>query len=121
VRTTIVIAALALGGCATLFNRGGADIQLRSDPPGAIVAMDGLEVGPTPQVVRADRRTGARFDFRWSDGATASCTIGTHTQIVWYVPDVLFGLVGLFVDAASGDAVGLDAHECVARHPAVRA
>ena len=116
-----MISALALGGCATLFNRGGQSIALRSDPPGAIVAMDGLDVGPTPQVVRADRRTGARFDFRWSDGATASCTIGTHTQIAWFVPDVVFGLVGLAVDAVTGDAVSLDAHECVARHPAVRA
>jgi hypothetical protein len=37
------------------------------------------------------------------------------------VPDVAFGLIGVFVDAASGDAVSLDAHACVARHPAVGA
>ena len=112
-----LISVASAGGCATLFHRGGTTIALRSDPPGAIVAMDGLEVGPTPQDVRADMRTGARFDFRWSDGATATCTIGTHVQPLWFVPDVLFGLVGVAVDAITGDASALDARACVVRHP----
>ncbi|HTJ43746.1 MAG TPA: PEGA domain-containing protein, partial [Kofleriaceae bacterium] len=101
---------LIASGCATLVNRGSESIALRSDPPGAIVAMDGLEVGPTPTTVRARIQTGARFDFRWADGATATCTITTHAQPLWYVPDVLGGVVGIFVDLASGAAVGLDAH-----------
>ncbi len=109
--------ALAAGGCATIFNRGNEAILLESDPPGAIVAMDGLPLGPTPRTVTMSVRETSRFDFRWSDGAAATCVVGSVVAPSWYVIDVLSGVAGILIDVISGNAVKLDKHACVVRHP----
>jgi hypothetical protein len=111
------VLALAATGCATIFNRGNEAILLESQPPGAIVAMDGLPLGPAPQTVTMSVRETSRFDFRWDDGATATCVVGSVTAPSWYVIDVFTGVAGIVIDVLSGNAVKLDKHVCAVQHP----
>jgi hypothetical protein len=46
-----------LGGCATLFASGPDKIPIQSNPAGARVTVDNLEVGVTPMVVTLDRKS----------------------------------------------------------------
>lgn len=46
---------LALPACATVFDPGPDLLAVRSEPTGALVFVDGLQVGQTPAIVRVPR------------------------------------------------------------------
>jgi hypothetical protein len=46
----------SLSGCATLFSAGPDQLQVNSNPPGARVFVDNVEVGATPTTVTLDRK-----------------------------------------------------------------
>lgn len=48
----ILIGYAALVGCATIINGSNARVQVQSEPPGAIVYVDGNPVGETPLTVQ---------------------------------------------------------------------
>ena len=52
----LLLVAPLSSGCATLFSSGPDRVQVESNPPGARVAVDNVDVGVTPTAVSLDRR-----------------------------------------------------------------
>ena len=51
----LVAILLSTGGCATLFSGSSDEVTFESDPPGAMVRVDGIDKGETPVTVSVDR------------------------------------------------------------------
>ena len=45
---TLLMAGLLFAGCATLFTGTYDEVEIRSEPEGALIFIDGLEEGRTP-------------------------------------------------------------------------
>ena len=109
---TIVIFVCTLGGCATAFNNKSEVLCFSSAPDGAVVRINGHEVGVTPvpvELVVLD-------DLVWEiEGATTiSQPLGRSMEIGWVFLDVI-SFLGLIIDAATnnwacfeGDQVHVD-------------
>ena len=52
-----VVGALLLTGCGTIFGSGPDLVPVSSEPNGAIVTLDGVQLGRTPCVVPVARRS----------------------------------------------------------------
>ena len=59
-RVFSILAFAALGGCQTLFGGGGQVLNVQSDPPGALVVIDGAGQCETPCTVKIDSPKKAR-------------------------------------------------------------
>lgn len=57
----LAMAALALAGCASLLAPGPDRVPVYSDPPGAFVKLDGVQVGRTPCILPVDHRSEGVF------------------------------------------------------------
>lgn len=109
---------VSLAACGTVANNRYAQVHIAADQPGGVVWMNGLEVGPAPQVLSARGDRGARFEVVWPDGARAACRVGTAIEPWWIPLDLLvFGLVGPAIDATTGRWRDLDRTRCHLRHP----
>ncbi|MCC6993565.1 MAG: PEGA domain-containing protein [Deltaproteobacteria bacterium] len=109
--------AVTATGCGTLMGDRRAAVNLTSNPPGAEVYVDGVRMGVTPLDVSVTTRGSHAIELRHA-GRTARCTIAGSVSGMWIAFDILFGLVPLAVDAATGGWHGLDYDGCHARFPA---
>jgi hypothetical protein len=89
---------------------GGPDrIPVNSNPPGAAVLVDGVQVGVTPTVVTLDREHG-HGNIRIEMPGFAPVIIQRDKEINgWFWANLcLGGLVGMVVDLVTGDVKRFD-------------
>ena len=67
----LVICAPMVMGCGTLFASGPDLVPIYSDPSGAAVRLDGMEVGKTPCIVAVPRSSEGVFTFELAGFETA--------------------------------------------------
>ena len=103
IRFALVIAVLALSGCASLFGSHQKSFDFSSEPDGAEVFLDGASIGTTPVKVPLDNHKEYVFTFRKEGYRDVTCTLLKGTDAGWIVLDVLGGLVPVIVDAATGN------------------
>ncbi len=92
---------LSVSGCAALFGAKQKDFDLRSQPEGADVYLDGNRLGSTPIQVKLSNLANHTFVFRKEGYKEASCTLTRGTDGGWVVLDILAGLVPVIIDAAT--------------------
>ena len=89
-------------GCGTVLNGSTATVIL---PPGA--SIDGMPSGPMPMPI--SNRT--PHEIVYPDGRR--CLVTPHVSVGYLIADiVLLFLVGVIVDAVTGDWTVLDASMC---------
>ena len=98
----------ALVGCASLFNNKTPSVDLESDPTEASVYVNGNYVGETPVSVDLSIRREHTITFRKDGYKDRSYQVSRSAGFGWIVLDVLGGLVGIIVDAATGGWFMLD-------------
>ena len=107
---SIVIAAVALTGCATIMNDGGANhVPVATNPPGAAVFVDGAFAGTTPTVVALDRtRSVAQISIA-APGYVPVIVQRERGIDEWFWGNLLtFGWIGVVVDSINGSIYGFD-------------
>lgn len=106
----LVAFALLLMGCATLFAPGPDLVPLTTQPPGATVKLDGVEVGKTPCIVPVARSSEGVFVFELAgferatvdldkvvNGAAVFNLLGGYLTIpVFFMIDFLAGNLGKY-------------------------
>lgn len=101
-------ASLALSSCCTIVNGKYDDVNVSSNVAGATVRVDGMEKGKTPCVVEVKRTAGQTMTVE-KDGYDTHSTQLTASASGWVFGNLLFGgLIGLFVDAATGSWVDVE-------------
>ncbi len=99
-----VAGAPVLSSCAAVLGSKTAEVPAVSEPPGAEVYLDGNRVGTTPVTLRLPHKRSATLVFKRAGYRDATCFLQSSTQAGWVVLDVLFGLVPIVIDAATGDS-----------------
>jgi hypothetical protein len=97
-RALVLVATV---GCGTVMGPRPAAVTLTSVPAGAEVVVDGARAGVTPTVVHVDPARPHQIRFELA-GKTAECDIASGVIGKWIALDIMFGVLPLLVDAATG-------------------
>lgn len=108
----ILVLALVTSACATLFNSGVKTVSLGSEPAGAEVLINGITRGTTPVSLDLNNHETHIVVFRREGYRDTTCTLTSSVGAKWVVLDVLFGLVPVIIDAATGAWKGIDQGAC---------
>lgn len=101
---------VALTGCATIIHGGTQDIRVSSQPPGAVVRVQGMAT-TTPGVLKLERKGTYTLVFE-KEGYKAVEVQLNKTVDGWLFGNIIFGgLIGLVIDFVSGAAYKLTPSE----------
>lgn len=104
----IALSGALLAGCAAIFKGSHEYVDFSSEPTGAKVYVNGFLRGTTPVELKLESKKSYQIEFRKEGFETSTFTITNHVGAGWIVLDVLFGLIPVVVDAATGSWYGLD-------------
>lgn len=99
---------LSLTGCATLFGKKTHALSLSSDPRGAMVYVNGFNMGKTPLELQLKADKSYTIEYRMKGYQSVSRTVNTKLGAGWVVLDILGGLIPVVIDAATGNWNKLD-------------
>jgi hypothetical protein len=106
--TVLVILVLALAGCGTIFSGGPDPLNFGSKPDGATVLVNGQSMGITPVTLKLEPNKTYMITYHKEGFEDANVTLNSHVQAGYVVLDVVVGLLGVAVDAATGDWKAFD-------------
>ena len=90
-------------GCAVVFKGDSSRIGLNSNPSGAIVYANGSEVcSSTPCSIKLKSNQNWNLIFKKAGYKDKTLLVNNQIGGLWVVLDVVFGLVPLIIDAATG-------------------
>lgn len=113
----IATLALALGvaACASIMSGTGQKLNIASEPPGAVVLVDGSAVGNTPVVTKLSRNERHTITVRL-DGYQPFELKTTRHMNGWLIGNVVFGgPLGIIIDVVDGAAYKLTPKEIAAQ------
>ena len=93
----------SLSGCATILAGKQANVSFSADPEGAQVYVNGSLMGKTPVQLKLENNKDYVIEFREAGYQTKTVFLNKGIGAGWIILDVLFGLVPVIVDAATGD------------------
>jgi len=98
----ICMFALLNISCATVFKGSNSKIDVNSEPTGAEVKVNGFSHGKTPMTLTLESKKTYQLELTKEGYKAAFFSISHHVQGGWIVLDILFGLVGVIIDAVTG-------------------
>lgn len=104
----VVLVCLLIIGCASIFKGTATNVDFNSDPQGAKVYVNGNLMGNTPSKIKLESKKVYQIEFKKDGFETKTFTITNHVGAGWIILDVIFGLVPVIVDAATGAWYDLD-------------
>jgi len=91
-----------------MFNSGGKNISIATNPDNAEIYVDGLLKGRTPAKIYLDKDQSYTVELRKEGYESQFATIKSKVGAGWIVLDlVTTGGLGIIVDAITGDWKGL--------------
>ncbi|MEM8585049.1 MAG: PEGA domain-containing protein [Bacteroidota bacterium] len=94
--------------CATLFGPQTHPLDLTTQPAGADVYVNGVNLGATPLQLNLKADQSYNIEFRKDGYKTITRTVNSRVGGGWIVLDILGGLIPIIVDAATGNWNVLD-------------
>jgi hypothetical protein len=96
------LAAVALGGCATIIQSPHQQVSIASTPSGATVSIDHVQRGTTPMVTTLKRKDTHVLRLELAGYQPYEATLNRRVS-GWVWGNIVFGgLIGLGVDAITG-------------------
>jgi hypothetical protein len=99
--------AVAVAGCATMFS-GSNRVAVATNPAGATVYVDDVEVGRTPILVTLDPRDNLGAIRIELPGFAPVVLMRNRSLNGWFWANLLFGGFGMIIDAITGDMFEFD-------------
>jgi PEGA domain-containing protein len=108
-----ILAAVALGaaGCATVLKPQQTNVAVASQTPGALVLVDGMQMGVTPTLVPLSTKNDHLITVRGANGEM-SCKFNSSVSGGWLVLDIVFTPAWL-VDLVTSGWSSLDRNDCM--------
>ncbi len=109
----VFVVAVALSGCAAVFNNDKETVLVETDPPGAALSVNGQPFGKTPAKVVLAHDEAHVLLVELSGYQNASATVGTHIGVGWIILDILAlpSILIPVIDAVGGYWYELDTNE----------
>jgi len=105
----LLIFCLSLSlGCAAIFKGTSDKVDFSSEPEGAKVYVNGVLMGDTPLNLKLESKRTYYVEFKKEGYETKHFTLTNHVGVGWIILDVIFGVVPVVVDAATGSWYVLD-------------
>lgn len=104
----ILILSISLNSCATLFSGSKEKIELSSEPSGAEVYLNGVKNGTTPLELVLQKSKNYIIEFRKDGYSNRVLNLNYSLGAGWLILDILAGLIGVIVDAATGNWNGFE-------------
>ena len=105
---TIISIILLVSNCATIFKGTSEEVNFNTEPQKAEVFVNGQSMGVTPIALKLESKKTYMIEFRKEGYKSRSYNLTNHVGAGWIILDVLAGLVGVIVDAATGAWYSLD-------------
>lgn len=99
---TILVLALVLSACATVFKGGTSDVAFDSNPQGAEIIIDGVSYGVTPLSIELESNRNYTVVLR-NNGEEREIILRSEIGTLWLVLDIVTGVIPVIVDAATGN------------------
>lgn len=99
---SLVLILFTITGCATVFKGTSAKVNINSDPNKAKVYVNGSFVGKTPTEVKLSSKESHQIEFQKEGYEARGLNLTNNIGVGWIIADILFGVVPLIVDAATG-------------------
>lgn len=111
--STFVIACIALfavvfAGCATIFKGSTEPVNFGSTPAGAEVYLNGIQMGTTPFKLQLKSNQTYFIEFRKDGYINRTVVLNSSLSPGYLILDILFGLIPVAVDAATGAWMSFD-------------
>jgi hypothetical protein len=90
-------------GCATIFSGSRDDVKFASEPDSARVLVNGTDKGSTPITVSLKKGKDYEIQIVKDGYQKKNFTVTYSLGIGWLILDVLAGLIGVIVDAVTGN------------------
>lgn len=115
--SALLVFVFTLEGCATIFSGSYDEVDLSSEPSGAKILVNGKDEGNTPMTVRLKKSKEYTIEFVKDGFQTKSLRMTYGLGAGWLILDILSGLVGIIVDAATGNwnSFDYDSYKAVLR------
>ena len=98
----ILFISMLLASCATIVTGDKQQLTFDSSPKGAIVSINGRQIGKTPLIIEVDRDNQYTVTFEKEGYKTFSAAMETQTD-GWFWGNILFGgLLGSTTDSQTG-------------------
>jgi hypothetical protein len=109
IRIATLLVLLSTSACATIMAGGPDRVPVNTNPPGAAVIVDGVQVGVTPTTVTLDRGR-SMGNIRLEMPGYAPVTLQRSKEINgWFWANLcLGGVIGIVVDLATGNVKRFD-------------
>jgi hypothetical protein len=104
----LTILVFAINGCATIFHGSSDKVSFSSDPTGAKIFVNGQLMGTAPLELKLQSKHTYNIEFRKEGYENKTVILTNSVGAGWIVLDVVFGLIPVIVDAATGDWYYLD-------------
>ena len=104
----VAILVLAVNGCATIFHGSSEKIDFSSDPTGSKIYVNGQLMGTAPLELKLQTKQTYNIEFRKEGYENKTVILTNSVGAGWIVLDVIFGLIPVVVDAATGNWYSLD-------------
>lgn len=90
-------------GCATIFSGSNEDITFNSEPQGAKLIINGANHGITPVTIKLKKGVDYAVEFVKEGFENKSLRVTYGLGVHWLILDILSGLIGVIVDASTGN------------------
>lgn len=97
----ILLLAFIITGCCSIMNSTTQKIAVSSNPPGALVTLNGQQKGSTPITLELKRKVNHKITIQ-TDGYQPYEIITTRSPSFWVLGDLLFTLPLVAIDAIDG-------------------
>ncbi|MGB3340084.1 MAG: PEGA domain-containing protein [bacterium] len=109
--SVVLLMGFIFMSCATVFKGSQEYVDLRSDPIGAKVYINGSYEGTTPVELHLESNKTYHIEFKKDGYQTKTYTLTNHLGAGWVILDVICGLVPVVVDAITGAWYKLDEND----------
>ena len=97
----VLVLAISLCGCATLFKQKTRSVDFNSDPVGADIFINGNRMGKTPMPLQLSNLKPVTVTFKKDGFEDKTYIINTKVGGGWVVLDILGGFIPVIVDACT--------------------
>ena len=105
----IIVLVVSISGCAAILNQSRTSVSFNSDPPGAMVYIDGMPSGKTPMRLELSNKHDYMIQIKKEGYTPCGQTISRSVGAGWVIADVILtGLLGVIIDVATDSWSGLD-------------
>jgi hypothetical protein len=95
-------------GCATILKGENETVDINSDPKGAKIIINGRMLGKTPLQIKLKPKNTSYIEFEKAGYEKKTFILSSSVGGGWVILDIIFGLVPLAIDAATGSWYNFD-------------